>query len=313
MNSELELYSVENGLSKRKLGQDTPPPTEMGILAGEAAGARAPESFVSRGISAQTQTTMSCPLPPEILDLIVDHLHDEQTTLQACCLVSKSWIPRTRKHLFAHIRFHPTDRPIQSWKQMFPDPSNSPAHHASSLFLQVTRPGGLADPGVVPWIRSFNRVETLHAGLKISALDQVSLVQLHGFSPTLKSLHLGQCNIPLPGVFRLVCSFPLLEDLELFAFGFVNDIDNWDPPSTSPKLTGSLKIDGGFRSVARGLCDLPGGLRFSKIMLRCEEEDVIPMMDLVSSCSDTLESLSIRCDCTFNLASVIGQHLTTGC
>ena len=251
---------------------------------------------------------MSCRLPPELLDLIVDNLHDEQTTLQACCLVSKSWIPRARKHLFAHIWFHPTYRPmIQSWKRTFPDPSNSPAHHVSSLFLRGVRTSGLGDPDVGPWIRSFNRVRTLRAELKSVMLDQVSLVQLHGFSPTLKSLRLGLTNIPLSEVFNLVCSFPLLEDLELYTYGPTRNIGDWDPPSTSPKLTGSLKIGGGIPSVARRLGDLPGGLRFSKITLSCRREDFTSIMDLVSRCSDTLESFTIYCHigCTFTLASVI--------
>ncbi|KAF9645264.1 hypothetical protein BDM02DRAFT_3073690, partial [Thelephora ganbajun] len=56
-----------------------------------------------------TQTTMSSPhqshLPPEILDYIVDLLHDEPETLKQCCLVSKSWVSRTRKHLFANVEF----------------------------------------------------------------------------------------------------------------------------------------------------------------------------------------------------------------
>ena len=169
---------------------------------------------------------MSCPLPPEVLDLIVDHLCDERTTLKACCLVSKSWIPRTRKYLFAHLRLHHTDRPIQSWKQTFPDPSNSPAHHVSSLFLHAARAITLADPDLGPWIRSFNRVETLRTRLEPFALDQVSLVQLHGFSPILKSLYLGQTSISLSEVFNLVCSFPLLEDLSLYTYGPTSDISD---------------------------------------------------------------------------------------
>ncbi|KAF9644805.1 hypothetical protein BDM02DRAFT_3066647, partial [Thelephora ganbajun] len=56
-----------------------------------------------------TQTTMSNPyhvcLPPEILDYIVDFLHDTPETLKQCCLVSKSWVSRTRKSLFADIEF----------------------------------------------------------------------------------------------------------------------------------------------------------------------------------------------------------------
>ena len=258
---------------------------------------------------------MLCPLPPEILDLIVDHLRDEQTALKACCLVSKSWIPRTRKHLFAYIRFHPTNCPIQSWKRTFPDPSNSPAHHISTLFLQDIHAGRLADLGVDPWTRSFNRVGTLRATLESVVLDQVSLVQLHGFSPTLKSLCLGLTNLPLSEVFNLVCSFPLLEDLELHTYDSASDIDDRDPPSTSPKLTGSLEIDGGIRSVARRLCDLPGGLRFFKITLWCGEENFRSTMDLVLRCSPTLESFSIYCHFAsmFTLASVVARYLTAGC
>ena len=258
---------------------------------------------------------MSCPLPPEILDLVVNHLHDEQTTLNVCCLVSKSWIPRTRKYLFAHLRLHHTDRPIQSWKRTFPDPSNSPAHHVSSLFLHAIHASTLADPDLGPWIRSFDRVGTLRVTLKFSALDQVSLVQLRGFSPTLKSLCLNHTKIPLSEVFNLVCSFPLLEDLELFAHGPVSDINEWDPPLTSPKLTGTLKIVGEIRFIVRRLYDLPGGLHFSKITLSLYERDATPATDLVSRCSDTLESLIISfcVQSTFTLASVIGQYLTAGC
>ena len=143
-----------------------------------------------------------------------------------------------------------------------------------------------------------------------ATLDQVSLVQLHGLSPTLRSLRLRLTNIPLSEVFNLICSFPLLEDLGLFTYGAVSDIDDWDPPSTSPKLIGSLEIGGGVLPVARRLCDLPGGLRFSKITLSCGKEDFTSTMDLVSRCSDTLESFTIYSYGSFTLASLIGHHLT---
>ena len=266
-------------------------------------------------LSIRAQTATSRPLPQEILDLIIDHLCAERTTLHACCLVSKSWIPRTRKHLFAYIQFNPTDRPmIQSWKRTFPDPSNSPAHYVSTLSLHGIHANTLTDLGAGSWIRSFNCVGTLHAGLKFSVLGQVSLVQLHGFLPTLKSLYLSLTNIPLSEVFNLVCSFPLLEDLELFTYGSASDIDDWDPPSTSPKLTGFLQLGLGLPPFARRLCDLPGGLRFSKMKLWCDN-DVASTMDLVSRCSSTLESFTVYCNIasTFTLASVIGQHLTAGC
>ena len=72
-------------------------------------------------------------LPLEALDYVVDFLHDESPTLKECCLVSKSWVSRTRKHLFARIQFCSADN-LKSWKK-FPDPTNSPAYHTHTLFI----------------------------------------------------------------------------------------------------------------------------------------------------------------------------------
>jgi len=97
-------------------------------------------------------------LPPELLDHIVDLLHDSKTTLRNCCLVSKQWIPRTRKHLFADIRFD-TEKKLERWKEMFPDPSTSPGHYTVTLlvdYLRVTAADADAESG--GWIRGFSRV-----------------------------------------------------------------------------------------------------------------------------------------------------------
>ena len=101
---------------------------------------------------------MSLPLPPEILDLIVDHLHDEPTTLRACCLVSKSWIPRTRRHLFARVEFR-SSRLFKLWMKAFPDSSNSPAHYTRSLDLAHF--SDATSPQVLDFICSFPLLEDL--------------------------------------------------------------------------------------------------------------------------------------------------------
>src|ERR1700753_334500 len=78
--------------------------------------------------------TMSNPrprLPPETPDHIVDLLHDNRETLQECCIVSKSWVPRARKHLFVHVKFKRED--CDKWMKTFPDPINSPAYHVHTL------------------------------------------------------------------------------------------------------------------------------------------------------------------------------------
>jgi len=246
----------------------------------------------SQRLTGVVRITMSCTLPPEILDLIVDHLHDQPTALKACCVVSKSWVPRTRKHLFARIEFCALKSSVEQWKNVFPDPSNSPAHYARTLFFHGLAATTTADPDVGSWIRTFHRVVTLRMNSLGCDDSRISLVQLHGLSPNLKSFHLIHSSLPLSEIFSFICSFPLLEDLGFYTTSR-NDTGGWDIPSTSPKLTGSLRIMGIIQSAARRLCDLPGGLRFSKITVSCSKRDVQSLMDLVSRCSGTLESFSV--------------------
>ena len=260
------------------------------------------------------QTTMSSPLPPEILDLIVDFLHNKPRALEACCLVSKSWVHRTRKHLFARVLFCFTFC-FERWKKTFPDPSNSPARY--TRYLSIHRPQVVTSMGAdgSGWTRSFSGVVQLYVDIGRQS-DTVSLIPLRGLSPALKSLHLAYGSPASSSeIFGFVCSFPLLEDLALISFDDNSEFDKWDIPSTLPKLTGHLhlSVNDRIRPVVRQLSELPGGLHFSKISVWCLEEDVESITDLVSMCSETLETLIIYhhnlCE-GFIFALVVGQYLT---
>ena len=69
---------------------------------------------------APYQTPGCLPFPQEILDLIIDHLHDEPATLKTSCLVSKAWVQRARKHLFAHIVLDSPDWSVPGGREHFP-------------------------------------------------------------------------------------------------------------------------------------------------------------------------------------------------
>ena len=261
------------------------------------------------------ETTTHSFLPPEILDLIVDHLCDEPTTLKVCCLVSKSWIPRTRKHLFAQVEFRALQRPVELWKKAFPDPSNSPAHHTRTLCIRDLPTLTAVDTEAGGWIRTFHNVVSLRLERIIWQGRRAPLIPFHGLAPTIRSLSLTCTSFE---VFDLICSFPLLEDLALVLLT-TGDAGGWTAPLTSPKLTGSLKLMmniGRTRSVVNRLLDFPDGLRFAEVMVSCiGEEDVKSVTDLVSRCFDTLEALTI-CGTPvggFSSASVIGQHLIASC
>jgi hypothetical protein len=250
---------------------------------------------------------MSPSLPPEILDLIVDHLHEESAALKACCIVSKSWIHRTRTHLFASIEFHAPESHIELWKKTFPDPSNSPAHHTRHLLIRGLSTVTAADANAGGWIRTFHNLVHLHLESHYW-MEPDSLIPFYGLSPTLRSLRLIHTH---PEVLGIICSFPLLEDLALASHSQEDDTRN--TPPISPKLTGSLNLNifQGISPIVRQLLNLPGGLHFAKITVWGIDADAKPTVNLVSRCSDTLESLSIDvCSpCAFLSTSMSSEYL----
>ena len=237
---------------------------------------------------------MSPTIPPEILDLITDHLHDEPTTLKACCIVSKSWVPRTRRHLFSHLKFNEFTHSIKYWVKTFPNPVDSPAHYTHILHLSGVPTITTATTTACAWLHSFRCVVELRLESLPWGSDRVSLVQFKGFSPALRSLRLSKLSAPLPEVLDLIYSFPLLEDLWLDRVVTENDVDQWDPPSTSPRLTGLLYLDKGSNPVARKLSNLPDGPHFSGISVVHSGRDPGPAVALVLRCVGTLKCLSVR-------------------
>jgi hypothetical protein len=95
----------------------------------------------------------------ELLDHIVDHLHQDSEALQECSLVSKSWIPRTRKHLFANVNF--TSGKFKLWKHAFPDPLSSPSHYTKSLSVYSLCATFEYEEGEAgSWIKAFRNVSS---------------------------------------------------------------------------------------------------------------------------------------------------------
>jgi len=251
-------------------------------------------------------TTMPKPyLPRETLDHIIDLLRDERETLKRCCLVSKPWVPRTRKHLFAYIHFRSASN-LESWKETFPDVANTPACHTRRLLVGCPWLVVAADAEEGGWIRAFSGVASLEITVASHDLHftaaKVSLAPFHNFSPTLKSLRVDPTAFQYPQLFDLVLSFPLLENLSLACYYGIwfGDHDSDGPqsvvPSTSPVLSGNLNfhVTGGGGKAARRLLDLPNGLHFRRIALSWDlAGDVKWITELVALCSHSLEYLDI--------------------
>ena len=173
-----------------------------------------------------------------------------------------------------------------------PDPSNSLAHHTRTISFLEPDSAALVDPDVIGWIRSFHHVEDLFLYFVEQDDHQVSLVLLHGFSSALRSLSLVYSTIPFPKVPNFIPP-PLLEDLTLSGATHSNDTAGWTSPSTSPGFTGTLWIRGAIPSITRWLYSLPADLHFREINASPYDDDIPSIMDLVSKCSNNLESLTV--------------------
>ena len=235
-------------------------------------------------------TTASIPsLPNEILDHIVDFLHDKPDVLKLCCLVSKSWVPRSRTHFFPQQVEFKSPADLKKLKEVFQAPKNSPGSYVRSVsFYHVDQ---LTDADVA-WVRSFEHVVRLD--VFISFGPNVSFTPVHNLSPTLKSLSVGWDDLPLEQVFDLICSFPLLEDLHVFGAGCVRGEGAVSKTLCLPPLIGTLLLQTTEAGFARKLLELPGLLRFREIVLKPNTgSEFGGVNDLVGRCSDTLECIDL--------------------
>ena len=139
-------------------------------------------------------------LQAELLDHVVDFLHDENDALKSCCLVSNSWIPRARKHLFARVSFH-TVAHLQSWRETFRDPLASPAYYTKSLLINCPYAFSGINTEGCRWISTFCHAVEFEVDAREVNIDEPSaipIVMFHGFSP----------NSPLQSKFSPRLSLP---------------------------------------------------------------------------------------------------------
>lgn len=260
------------------------------------------------------ESTISYPyLPPEILDHIVDFLHNNSEALHRCSLVSKSWVSRAQKHIFADIRLR-SHRDFDLWQKTFPDPADSPAHHTRTLTVECNP----VEVGGGSWAQGFSRVERLVVDRTWVAVDIGCIfpVPFDNLALSLKSLLVDSFLLPSSQIFDLIRSLLVLEDLTLMCHNVLCADESNRPPavtSASPKLTGTLGlfVSEGMAQGLRPLLDLPGGLHFRRLELMwCGKPDLPFVTELVTACSDTLEHLDIGCDIYGTLGSVASLHLS---
>ena len=138
-------------------------------------------------------------LPIELMDRIIDHLHDDQKTLSACALVCSSWLPAVRSHRFRHVRIRVWPRTLAAFHTLLQATPDLPLHvanlHISCDWSTVQDMAALYDV-----LSSLPNLPALSLSLRRSVVDPDNIRRLFSIIPkSLQSLHLEAITLPTVG------------------------------------------------------------------------------------------------------------------
>jgi len=258
-----------------------------------------------------TRAATNFPLPQELVDHVLDHLHDDPLTLSSCSLVCHSWLPTTRYHLFSTVAFRPrlSDSPIGQPVELCPRlheillVNPNLARYIRHLEIWEGAPGAhpsRCEMGYVIWIA---RETTLPLVLsKLKCLRRLELcgnvnISYSEFSDTLRSALSNAFSLPSLVYLRVHnVSFPT-------SFSFVSML------SRLHSLRGLALSSVSFRD-SEPLDDFPGDLPSPP-----DSEDVFNQVDfnpshaLTRSSTSVLEFLTLDfIDCDQLGAWLLGPH-----
>ena len=237
---------------------------------------------------ASSTSCYNFPPKSKIIHYITDSLLWNSLTLES--------YSRILEHLFYHVDFSFPEE-LDEWKRIFQNPADSPVSY--TRFLQCRTE--LFDVEDARWIKGFNCVEHLEVfGDRRGTPNSGSFRAFHNLSPCVKSLLVQWRDLPLQEVFELICSFPELENLNVWSYKGHADkpIDeSISQDLVLPVFTGTLvlgKVTAGF---VRKLLGFGEPHNFRKIVVGyCFAYQFEGVNNLVKKCSHTLESIIVDYD-----------------
>ncbi|KAJ6566802.1 hypothetical protein B0H19DRAFT_714200 [Mycena capillaripes] len=149
-------------------------------------------------------------LPPEVIDLVIDNLHDDLPTLRACSLVSRDWVGGSRHHLFDDGPYL-TGRNLGVFRDLLESPYNTFSFHLRSLHATGFHYDDVTQ--LWPLLPGFSRLRSLH--IDGNRVFDIALLGTQAFS-SVDSLALSRAVFPsYPGLTTFLSRFPSLKTLKL--------------------------------------------------------------------------------------------------
>ena len=196
-------------------------------------------------------------LPLELIELIIDHLHDDKAALETCSLVSRVFLPRSQTYIFETIELRflhdvNKDRNIDSMRTLIPPDPHGLLSHARKLSIPCP---GLISPfhleEILDYLMAFSNIRELKFDLDPSHFISRDLTlafrYFSHFRPVLRSLDLTTTATNPKDLVVFLTFFPFLEDVSI---SFCDSgpetvpssrVEEFDPNPLTP-LRGALRV-----------------------------------------------------------------------
>ena len=249
-----------------------------------------------RTAKIKTKAAVVPRVPQEIVDEILDHLATDSDigSLRACALVSTSWTPSSRRHLFHTVTFAPGD--TSRWLKTFPVPEESPAHHVKDLIFSSWGYNDVPQKFLecLPWFTNVEKT-TLQGHCKVvRSLLQTRL--FWGLVQSITSLTIDTDAVNLLQVRDIILQLPNLDDLSLS--GTPAKVAGMTFQGVGAALRGRFGgklrlLEGCAREdVMNMLLEVPTGVRFTEVDIRGWSVCLLSAVRLVEACGEALVKLS---------------------
>jgi hypothetical protein len=152
-------------------------------------------------------------LPPELLDTVMDNLQSDTTSLIACSLVCKAWLPSARRHIFATMQLSHPERHFCQFLKSCSRSAIIPFIRHLDIVGKYMYTQNLNE--CLPQLVEFTEVNSLTLSyIRWYILDAQTKVAFFSNFATIVRLSLSQIDFKSFWEFaQFVCAFPCMETL----------------------------------------------------------------------------------------------------
>ena len=240
---------------------------------------------------------MSSSIPPELIDQIIDHLHNDPKSLSACALTARDWLPSARYHRFRSIRLRSAKK-IDSFHQFSKVAPGLLPYYQEAIICDNS---GYVPPSVleaaVNACLTLPNLERIKFNNRISASTSRVVTILSPIANKITTLNLsGTLFASSNDFWPLICSLPILDAVQAcgVTFGSIDETaflpaNTYEPPITTFRVSTSRQ---GF--VIEQLINPPFPLRFlENFEILCVDLDRTTLVPLAESIHETVKQLRL--------------------